>query len=968
MPLITDIFEKEGTHFAISGNSPIMLSGTHHVWCLLSGSAEVFAVQLEGGKNSGPKEHFFSAGIGDFLFGMDLDAYGIGQGFQAVGYPGTRVACLDLCRLKELGGSTQYSRQIAEKIDRWTEGLSKGLTKDIIPFPKPDQLLKTDEKFKTDHNLIVCPVKGNVWIEYLEESGLYIGIENIVPSNKLLPLSQHSWLRMFKGSSIRSVSTRDALARDSIWASMEDFYERIFQIMFLNIGLKTVDVYNLLLEKGEQQRRARQDGLKCLASIMDDGDGYAGQTDFDDVLVSACSRVGQVLGLSVSEPRKITGEAAPSKLTVEDIARASGFNIRKVVLSENWWQQDIGPLVGFTTGGKLPIALLPVSATAYEAVDPQTGKSEKLTAKTAVNISATAYTFYRSFPDRALTGLDLIKFGLKGCGKDLKWVITLAVAIGLLSLITPLATGLVFSDIIPSADRVKTWGIAAIVAGFAVSTLLFEITRNVSLLRIENRLHYVLESAVWDRLLRLSTSFFREYETGDLTTRTMGLNMIRQMVSGPVVTTITSSLFTCFNLFLLFYYNSSLALVASGLLFFSGLVILGLSLWQLKYIRQQTHIEGRIASRVMQFLSAITKLRVSGAEDNAFAIWAKDFSRQKKLSFKTGMVQNVTATFINNFLLFSLMVIFSWMILRETGDILGTGDFLAFNAAFAALNVAMVQMIMALTNFIMAIPYYERLRPILETCPETDALKTNPGALSGKIEMCHIFFRYAKDSPMVLKDVSLNVEPGAFVAIVGGSGSGKSTLIRLLLGFEKAESGTIFYDDQDLADLDVRMVRQNMGVVLQGGNIMAGDIFTNIIGNYPMTIDDAWEAATMAGMDQDIKEMPMGMHTMVMEGASTLSGGQRQRLLIARAIVNRPRIIIFDEATSALDNRTQAIVSQSLKKLKTTRIVVAHRLSTVKDADLIHVMDRGEVKESGTYDELMAKDGLFTKLAKRQIF
>jgi ATP-binding cassette subfamily C protein len=297
---------------------------------------------------------------------------------------------------------------------------------------------------------------------------------------------------------------------------------------------------------------------------------------------------------------------------------------------------------------------------------------------------------------------------------------------------------------------------------------------------------------------------------------------------------------------------------------------------------------------------------------------------------------------------------------------LSTGQFLAFSAAFAQLLFAALQLSAALISILRVIPIYERAKPILETLPEADQGKADPGELWGEIEINHVSFRYKDNGPLVLKDVSLHIKPGEFVALVGPSGSGKSTFLRLLLGFESPESGAIYYDGQDLTGLDMGSVRQQIGVVLQNGKIMSGLLMQNIIGSSLLSVDDAWEAARMAGLDEDIRRMPMGMFTMVSEGGGTFSGGQRQRLMIARAIAHKPRIVFFDEATSALDNRTQEIVSRSLEGLHATRVVIAHRLSTISNAHRIYVVDGGRIVQTGTYSELIAQPGLFADLAKRQ--
>jgi ABC-type bacteriocin/lantibiotic exporter with double-glycine peptidase domain len=269
--------------------------------------------------------------------------------------------------------------------------------------------------------------------------------------------------------------------------------------------------------------------------------------------------------------------------------------------------------------------------------------------------------------------------------------------------------------------------------------------------------------------------------------------------------------------------------------------------------------------------------------------------------------------------------------------------------------------------YFAAIPMMESIRPILEATPENIALKPEIQDLTGDIEVVNIYFRYQPDSPLVLDNVSLHVRPGEFVAVVGASGSGKSTLLRLLLGFETPESGSVYYDRQDITSFDPSSVRRPAGTVVQQARLSTGNILTNITGMTNATFEDAWEAARAVGLDDDIRQMPMEMYTVITGGISTLSGGQRQRIMIARAIINRPRILFFDEATSALDNKTQQIVSRSLEKLQATRVVIAHRLTTIQNADRIYVMDGGRIVETGTYAELLSMGGKFTDLVKRQM-
>jgi ATP-binding cassette subfamily C protein len=424
----------------------------------------------------------------------------------------------------------------------------------------------------------------------------------------------------------------------------------------------------------------------------------------------------------------------------------------------------------------------------------------------------------------------------------------------------------------------------------------------------------------------------------------------------------------------LFSYNTQMAFVAIGLVLLSVIFPTVLNLLQVKHQRKLFYIRGSISGLVLQLINGVNKLRVSGAEDRAFREWARKFSDQKRIAFKAGKLANAAHVFNQIFPVLCSAIIFgtyAWFrdLAARNGDTfkMSTGEFIAFNTTFTLILSSFLSLAAASLELMIIVPLFERLVPIIEAPPEIDEAKAHPGELTGEIEVSHLTFRYSADGPPILRDVSLHIRPGEFVALVGGSGSGKSTLLRLLLGFEKPESGAILYDNQDLYSLDLREVRQQTGVVLQSSKLMPTDIYRNIIGSHQLSLNDAWEAARMSGLDRDIKNMPMGMNTVVSEGGGTFSGGQRQRLMVARALVNKPRIIFFDEATSALDNETQRTVTDSLDAMQSTRIVIAHRLSTIINADRIFVLMNGEMVQSGSYAELMNQPGPFAELAKRQL-
>ncbi len=587
-----------------------------------------------------------------------------------------------------------------------------------------------------------------------------------------------------------------------------------------------------------------------------------------------------------------------------------------------------------------------------------------------MTLNGFAYTFYRPFPNRKLSLWDLLAFGMHGTRRELFSIATMGICGGMLAMVVPIATGIIFDSIIPNAQRSQLLQVFSILVVLALTGSMFTLTRNFAMLRLQGKVGASLQAAIWDRLLRLPVPFFRRYTAGDLADRSLGIDYILRTLTGSVIFSILSGVFSIFSFLLLFYYSWQLALVATGVVLLAFAASAVSMYAQIHYQRQIFYTRGRISGMVLGFIDNIARLRVSGAEPRAFAAWAREFSTQKKLSVRARAVSGGLAVFNSAFPVIGLAVIFTYstqLIGQPLLQVLTTGTFLAFLASFVQFQTAALQLSSAVESALSVVPIHERATPILKALPEVSEASRHPGELSGSIEISHLNFRYHSDAPLVLRDVSFAVRPGEFVAIVGPSGSGKSSLFRLLLGFERPESGAIYYDAQDLSGLDVQAVRQQLGVVIQNARLASGSIFANIVGSAPLTIDDAWEAARSAGLAEDISQMPMGMHTIVSEGGGNLSGGQRQRLLIARALVRKPRIFLFDEATSALDNRTQAVVSQSLEALQSTRIVIAHRLSTIVNANRILVMEKGVLVQSGSYSELANQQGLSRELAKRQL-
>lgn len=720
----------------------------------------------------------------------------------------------------------------------------------------------------------------------------------------------------------------------------------------------------ILLKKRASRSESMNAALLALSAPLESVDQFSAAAPGVDPLLVACQAIAGTMGFSVKTP---AGNQAILVERLDAIARASLMRTRRVTLRDAWWRQESGPLLGFRDGQ--PVALLPSNGR-YTLFDPISGHSTTVDSKLAATLDELAFSFYHPLPQGRLTTLRLLHLGFRDCRADLVRVIMTAAVSGLLGLAVPILSGILFDSVIPSAQRTQIPLISAGVIVTGICSALLTLTSRFSMIRIETRAGATMLATVWDRLLRLPVSFFRDYSSGDLAMRAMGIDQVRQIISANLIVSSLSSIFAIFHIGLLFYYSPSLAIPALTAISATLTIIIAGALGQTRYQRKLAAIQGRVLGNALQLVGGVAKIRAAGAEARAFGVWSRDFARQTETSVRARRLSNGMDVFQALLMPFAYCVLMAWAGQKVVGagaHDLSTGAFLAFSASFQQLMAASLQFGSSLMVLARVVPLIERAKPILQTMAEQDVRKSDPGELSGAIEVNDLSFRYRGDVSPVLRNISFRIEPGEFVAFVGASGSGKSTLLRLLLGCEEVESGSISYDGRELSDLDLPLLRRQVGAVLQNGRLMAGSLAANILGTNHVGLDAAWEAVCLAGLEEEVNAMPMGIHTVIGEGGTGLSGGQRQRVLIARALVNKPKIVFFDEATSALDNHAQAYVSDSLERLNATRIVVAHRLSTIRHAHRIYVLDKGELVETGTYQELMASRGRFYSLAHHQL-
>ncbi|MEM7238572.1 MAG: ATP-binding cassette domain-containing protein, partial [Pseudomonadota bacterium] len=483
--------------------------------------------------------------------------------------------------------------------------------------------------------------------------------------------------------------------------------------------------------------------------------------------------------------------------------------------------------------------------------------------------------------------------------------------------------------------------------------------------RITGRTGIEVAAAVADKILRLPTGFFRGYSAGDLNQRIGAVDELRQLVTGVILSSGMTLVFSIFYFITLLAFDSRLAGLAVILVAIYVLATLLARALQMRHVRRAAELDGKVSGASFETLAAVGKLRVAAAEERAYLRWRRLYAQEQEAGIAMGRIGAHFSAFSDAYQTVTMMTLFGAASVLQSED-LPAGQFIGFLVAFGSFQGAFTGFCDALMSLFTAAPMAERARPVFETEAETATGRVEPGKLSGSIELSGVAFSYP-GARQLLDGLDLVIQPGEHVAIVGSSGSGKSTILRLLLGFETPERGAITYDGRELNRLDLGQVRAQIGVVMQSSRLFAGSIFENIRGASEAGLEACLEAAERAGLGAELALFPMGLHTPITEGAGALSGGQKQRILIARALVGKPTIQFFDEATSALDNTTQAIVMRTLDASSATRITIAHRLSTVRNADRICVLEDGRFVEIGSFDELMAQNGLFVALAQRQL-
>jgi len=866
----------EGEQLEVGGHRPFMLDEQDAVWLVLDGDLDIFAVEYhkESRDVMSLRHHVSHIRRGEILLGVDPIESPRNPdhliGFLAVASMGTLL----FKGQRERITTDEFDLTIVDWVDTWiirmSESISrnKPLPRQAIPVEaEPGIAYRPGSSLTAQHHDVV-------WVEASEGRLHFMGRadQEVAGKDVLIALSDRTYVRAINAVTISGSYSPTALLQGRLWPNLDRFHH------FILINL--VDLMEEARQASESrasrrleaQQRTLDTSLEELASIIDRPSQQAIRPglDYEEALMAACGRVCDLLGLSLKQPHW----ADESERRFDALMRCSGLRTREIKLSQDWGKWDAGPMVGYMAEDARPVALTPHASGTYQVYDPTNNEEWLLTDKDRQILGSTAFMIYRPFPNKPLTLWDVLRFGAHGLRPDVWTILLMGVLVGVLSLVTPIVTSELLVKATPRGDYSAFLVLLLAMFMAVLGQTAFNLARVFSVLRLESKMELHTQAAIWDRLLALPVNFFRRYTSGDLADRANGFSLIRQTLTAATTVAILGMISAIFNYALLFWYSWRLALIATLALAFMVLVTLFITRMQMPHQRALFHLQGKVDGLVFQLLSGVSKLRVSHSATQAISRWSELFARQKRHTLSARRWAAAQAVFDASFASAASIALFAFIYFGLIKQGYQSGfdlvSFLPFNAAFGQVIAAVAALTGSLASFIVVVPLFERARPILLEERETPEGLLDPGELRGGIEFRQLNFRYLEDGPQIIRDVSLKIRPGEYVAFVGPSGSGKSTLYRLLLGFEKPESGAVYLDDHDLESLDMGTVRRQLGVVMQHSRLVAGSLFENIVGSTPLTLDDAWRAARMAGLAEDIDEMPMKMHTVLPEGGGGL--------------------------------------------------------------------------------------------------
>ena len=962
---LAELASSLGEPFDGAANRPVDLDDPDVVWFVERGAIDVFVAEIRIGEAASSHKHLLRAAEGRLVFGLDGAAGNIPLGLVAKGLPGSKLRRVRLESLTRNGAG----EVLADQVDAWLTDVSAAVIRDIESHPRPDLLLGAGEELDVESGCVMSARAGVVWAA--GDGAAFLGTEEPAENGvRMIPLTRESWLSLHQPTRVTGASSRSLEEKGQLLPALGEFHDLSLRAEHLNRRLLLADELNQQTSSAAWRRRDEEGTRRRLFDVLvAGGPAVAGS---GSALAAALERIGRYDGIAFRLPphRHAAGGREPS---LQDILASSGVRARRVKLSleESWWRGDSGAMLGFQRVDGRPVALLPGVAGQYRLVDPVSGRSERIGPERARALGPNAWFFYRPLPgDRPAANSDLLRLAGKNMAGDFARFAAAGLLAGVLTLAPAVMVGVLADRVLPAASGGMLIQLTLALIGVAIIGALLQMLQGTSLMRLEGRAAARIGAAIWDRVLGLRLEFFRMFTAGELMMRLMAFQTLRDEIAGVVANALLSVIFLMPTFILIFLYDAALGWLSLGIGLFSLALTLVLGLLQIAPQRRRYAAARRYAGQLVQFIDAIGKLRLTGAEGTAFAACARRYRAQKQAEMHIGRLSAHLVAFSAAMPALAGSALFCLVYLQTPGET-AIGDFLVVYAASMIFYMSIVRLGQSFEAIAAIVPGLQQARPILAAIPEPLPGEDASQELYGEVHFDHVSFRYVEDGALILDDVSIRARAGEFVAIVGRSGAGKSTLIRLALGLEEPSVGGVYFDGRDLAHLNRRMVRRQIGAVVQDGVLRPGTVLDNITADtagHDLSVDDAWRAAHLAAVDDDIAAMPMGMFTHVGDNSRmSFSGGQDQRIRIAAALVRNPRIVFLDEATSWLDGPTQAKVMKGIERITATRIVIAHRLSTIRKADLIYVLDAGRVVQQGGFDELYETEGAFRDLMHRQV-
>lgn len=941
----------------IKKNKIIDFNNPDLVYFIESGYIDIFFTRYHEGREVGRRKFLFTLENEEIFFGNSFNKSDIS--IIGIPHPDTSIFYMR----KENFFSLSDKSEISILAGKWIEKCVNY----INDSSDSNNLIKIEEESKSMTLLKESSYcSENIkWIKIIKGDVSFCGVKEIYNAEKkiLLPVWKNIYITAKTEECEINIMDSSEITMQTEFKNCIDFINKTFYIKTV------VQFQNYILEEKQKTdflsknlKKVINKSYKLLFSSAQTEERYLNYFDDNESYIYiSCKIIADYYKIPIKNDAK-SKKMKLKENVCESIEHLLSARARKVILKNDWWKNDRGVLIAFEKDKNNPLVLIPSQNLSYTVFDISQKSVSEISVENIKNIEPAAYNIYKPLPDKKISTLMIFQYIYSSIKKgDITNIFLFSFMAGVIALVFPIITGVLVDEIIPFSNIAQTYIMFYIFILTTLTLFIIKSARAIAIVRIDSTIQYYLQSAVWDRILKLPVSFFKEYSSGELSERANGIMEISSKISQFIISSFLSLFFALFYLVLIFHYDFKFALYSSFFLFIMAVIVLSFS--YIKYLNQQmvTEMDGKCSSLMFQIINGIEKIRMYASEGHLFLLWADIFSKKKYYYRKVSVIANIQGAILVSIPVFINLFMF-WFFVNFKFKEMTTGIFFAFGAALTGFTVSVIEASSSVENFIEALPLYKRVQPILNEEVENRGEKEEIGVIAGNITVKNISFRYIQEQPLILNSVNFKINAGENVAIVGASGSGKSTLLRLFLGFETPVSGEIYIDNKNIKNIDIKEYRRQIGVVLQDSRLLSGDIYTNIRGNLDISAEEIENILIKTDLYDEIMELPMGLNTIIDENAKTISEGQKQRLLIARAIAGAPAILFLDEATSSLDNKSQSKIMEMFTSLNITRVSIAHRLSTVKSADKIVVLKDGFINDIGTFNELMEKKGYFYEM------